>query len=355
MATINFATREIIAKVVYFGASRAGTTTAVRHLHQSLPSTPSRLHTFGPSASEQILYFEYMPGELPRFGGFDVRVQVYALPGGVRRRIHREEVLGGTDAVVFVADARRSRTQANVDALVQLEDLLDALGVQLQRIPAVLVVNRVDHEDARSEVEVGLDLNTYNFPVLSTVAKDGRGVIDAQTAVMDRVSLQLRANLAGEASGVQLQAVHDADAERDDDVVQRHIAAIAQKSSEFEPVRPSFDDLPSGRIVTVPFRVAEIEGLRPIHLVDHRFEGEHLVLDLVFETSTGTTSRAEVVLDQRQRNRPEALTTSVGHYLPDRNTAVDERDLPGWAYGAIGILGGAIIGLLLGYVTGLIN
>lgn len=350
MATINFATREITAKVVYFGADKAGTTTAVRHLHSRLPSAPSRLHRFGPSADAQILYFEYQPGALPRFGGFDLRVQVYALPGAVRRREHREEVLRGLDGVVFVADARRQRTQANVDALLQLDDMLEQHQVELARLPVVIVVNHIDDPEARSEAAVSIDLNTYAFPVLSAVASDGRGVLEGQAALLDRLSLQLRANLAGELSGLRLEAVHDPDTERDDEVVKRHIAAIAQRSTELEAVRPGWDDLPPVE-VSLPLWATELESLRPTQVIAHSLDSDRVVLDLLFEDPESIPTRVQLTLDPRKRRHSSSAPGDrVGRYLPDSDSST-ERDLPPVAYGVLGVAGGVIAGLLTGYLA----
>ncbi len=357
MATINFATRQITAKVVYFGAPSAGTSTTVRWLHQALPNQDlSRLHSFGTEEDgEQVLYFEYVAGEAQPLGGMELRVQLYALPGGIEGPIHRGEILKGADMIVFVADARE--TTANVDALVGLEDTLAKGARQLDAVPVILQINHVDDEDARPREALEADLNPYGFPTVETVARSGRGIDEAHSLVVKGLVEDIRMGLAGDSSNVLLEALHDPDVERDDEVVQRHIAAIAQRRLQVEAERPDLQHLPSGEVIAVPYQPETLRGARPISVLDHTIDEDEVCISLALETAGGQAIRLEVRLENRPLSTGTAHTAgsspSVRDYLDEGHLGA--RDLPPWLYGAIGVAGGTFLSVLLGYVAGLFD
>jgi hypothetical protein len=125
------------------------------------------------------------------------------------------------------------------------------------------------------------------------------------------------------------------------------------KSSEIEAVKPTWDDLASIQ-VAVPVHATELEDLTPSHIVEHHFDGPRLHLDLVYEGPNGTPTRVALVLDPTApRPAVPTSTDGVGQYLPDTDTP-EVIDLPPWGYGVIGVCGGAVMGLLLSYVSGLL-
>ncbi len=165
MATINFAAREITPKIVYFGASGAGCNTNVERLWSLLKGKKkSPLHRFGPKEpQERSWYFDVVPLRDPPVEGFQLCWRIYSLPGGIEDSAHREEVISGVDAVVFVADARPDRNQANIDHMLQLEALLTRIGLELSVMPVVLQVNHTDAPDDVSNwtdavIEIDADL-----------------------------------------------------------------------------------------------------------------------------------------------------------------------------------------------------
>lgn len=385
MATINFATREISAKIVYIGASGAGSNTNVRRLYETLEAEQtSRLHMFGPDDSdERSWFFQYLRPHGPHVASFAMRCQVYSLPGGLVLDAHREEVLGGADALVFVADARPDRQQANLDALIALEEQLAAQGMELSAAAVVVQVNHTDHDDALPPERVGAEINPFGFPQLAAVARDGEGVGTTHAEVVAAIEDRLRDHLGGNDAVLQLVAVHDPETPTDDDIVAGHVQAIqerseAQASAAVDALSErQIEHLPEGPIVEVPFQPREFVGSQPSRVLDVTVDRDEVSVDLVMERMGGGTPRRLLV---RLVNRPTdtpALARSapvvqhaptgpqaedrVFDYLPesveithpgDRSGDDDSDDMPPLAYGLLGLSGGIVIGGLLAYLVG---
>jgi len=373
MATINFAIREISAKLVYFGATDAGSNTNVRRLYEVLPAREkSRLHKFGPSDTEErSWYFDYVPGDDTNVEGFSLRLQVYSLPGGLMLDAHRKQVLEELDGVVFVADARAARGQANLDSLLHLEAALNEQQLELRAAPVVLQVNHVDAETARDAQDVVFDLNPYGFPVLRAVARENRGVLEAQREIREMVTQRIRDNLTGAGAQVRLTAVHRPRRTTDMDIIQQHIEAIQTLASGVPDISNEANaivELAPGPSVEVPFQPRDFLGSHPTKLLSSHIQGDRIILDVVMKRmSSDDARRLEVVLVNRPTDTPpmersdapslapaslQSDTGSIGDYLPatvelERPPA---RDLPGWAYGIMGVLGGVVIGALMGYL-----
>ena len=120
MAVINFARKEIEAKVVYYGPAFSGKTTNVKVLHEKMPG-PQRgeLHALSTEA-DRTLFFDYVPIQIGQIGGFSTRFKLFTVPGQVVYQQTRRVVLQGADAVVFVADSSPDRADANLDSLVEI-------------------------------------------------------------------------------------------------------------------------------------------------------------------------------------------------------------------------------------------
>ena len=377
MATINFSTREITAKIVYFGASGAGCNTNVERLWNLVKGQKkSPLHRFGPRGEEErSWYFDYIPLRDPPVEGFHLVWRIYSLPGGIDVDAHREEVVGNVDAVVFVADARSDRSQSNLDHMLELEAMLTRIGLELSAIPVVIQVNHADAGDARGTDQVVFDLNPYGFPVVEAVAKEGTGVEETHAEIAASVVARVRDTLAGEDT-IPLTAVH-ADALTDTDVIRQHVENI-QHRSEAGPQTAMDDEVATedaglldGPTVELAFQPKEFVGSHPVRVHTAVVTGEGVLVVVEMRRMGGGDSRPLAVL---LRNRPvdtDVLTPhspvavagpsssseSVFDYLPDQEE-VDRmsrrgRDLPGMWYGVLGVTGGAIIGLLLAYLFGM--
>jgi signal recognition particle receptor subunit beta len=226
MAVINFARREIEAKVVYYGPALSGKTTNVQVLHGLVPDGQrGDLHTMA-TAEERTLFFDYVPVQLGQIAGFHAKFKLFTVPGQVFYKETRRVVLQGADAVVFVADSGPDRGDANIDALIDLEENLRSHGLDLASIPLVIQVNKRDLPDARTVEDIQADLNPFGVPMIEAVAFEGRGVMETLRAVTDLAAQRIRDNLAGRETAVQLTAVDRAEAESDQKVIREHLEKI---------------------------------------------------------------------------------------------------------------------------------
>ncbi len=226
MAVINFARREIEAKVVYYGPAFSGKTTNVQVLHQQVPAGQrGDLHTMA-TAEERTLFFDFVPVQLGQIAGFNAKFKLFTVPGQVFYKETRKVLLQGADAVVFVADSADDRGDANVDALIDLEENLRSHGLDLASIPLVIQLNKRDLPNARSVQDIAADLNPFGVPMIEATAFEGKGVMETLRAVTDLAAQRIRDNLAGRETAVALTAVDNAHAESDQKVIRDHLEKI---------------------------------------------------------------------------------------------------------------------------------
>lgn len=375
MAILNFAHREITAKIVYFGAPSAGSSTNVRTLHEIVPAREkTAIHSFGPEGEkERIWFFSYVPESGRLMRGFDLRWQVYAVPGGIVDNGHRREVLGGTDAVVFVADARRDRDQTNLDSLLDLERLLRDDGLDMAAIPMVIQVNHTDATDARPPESVVFDLNPYGFPVIDAVARDHKGVLEAHERVTAVTVTRIRESLSGKETSLPLVAVHEPRRETDEDIVARHLAGIQEANREearsVEVAPDRWAEMQVAGEIEVSYQPADFAGTRPRQILAAIIEGDTVSLDLLMDKEGGTPRRLKVTLLNRPMSSPAGTrptasshtvtpggsrTPGVLETVPDRielsPIPPSNNDLPPLFYGVAGLASGVLIGLLIGVI-----
>ncbi len=378
MATINFATREITTKIVYFGATGAGSNTNVQRLYELVDGhDKSNLHKFGPlGVDERSWYFDYVPGGPHTINGFRLCYRIYSLPGRLELRAHREEVISSTDALVFVSDARPERNASNLDSMLGLEELLATTGIELANLPVVLQVNHVDHPKARLDDAVAYDLNPYGWTVVSACARDGRGVLATHEEVSEIVTRRIHDNLAGKEAAITIVAVHQPERESDVDVIRAHIDAISAKSASTPPelVAEHSGSVQGGTeayVIELPFQPRELLGCSPTEVLSTQVEVDRVVVELRMTPMRGTEDkRLTVILENRPTDTPpvprhqpsEARTEPpvegrVFDYLPatvDLEAPDPAADLPPLWYGVMGVSGGVVIGLLLGYLVGVV-
>src|SRR4029078_5196120 len=144
MAFVNFATREITAKIVYYGPGLGGKTTSLQFIHNNLaPENKGKMISLA-TAEDRTIYFAFLPLNLGKIQDFAVRVQLYTVPGQVRYNATRKLVLRGADGLVFVVDAQKHKKLANVESFTNLEENLREHGKDLHELPHAIQVNKMD-------------------------------------------------------------------------------------------------------------------------------------------------------------------------------------------------------------------
>jgi len=192
MTFINYASREINCKIVYYGPGLCGKTTNLQHIYDSTsPAAKGKLISLA-TETDRTLFFDFMPLELGTVRGFKTRFHLYTVPGQVYYDASRKLILKGVDGVVFVADSQEERMDANVESLENLQDNLKTQGYDLMQLPYVLQLNKRDLPSAMPVQDRTAELLKKDEPVFEAIASDGTGVFDTLKAVAKQVLTELR-------------------------------------------------------------------------------------------------------------------------------------------------------------------
>jgi mutual gliding-motility protein MglA len=192
MTFINYASREINCKIVYYGPGLCGKTTNLQHIFESTaPQARGKLISLA-TETDRTLFFDFMPLELGTVRGFKTRFHLYTVPGQVFYDASRKLILKGVDGVVFVADSQEERMDANVESLYNLEENLQTQGYDLMKLPYVLQLNKRDLPNIIPADELAAELRRKEEPVVEAVAASGAGVFDTLKAVAKQVLTELR-------------------------------------------------------------------------------------------------------------------------------------------------------------------
>lgn len=177
MSSINFATREISCKVVYYGPGLSGKTTNLQVIHQKMPQDKRTDMVSLATEGDRTLYFDFLPLNLGDIKGFKTRFQLYTVPGQVYYNSTRKLVLRGVDGIVFVADSQKSRQAENLESLQNLRQNLQDYGMDLDELPFVIQYNKRDMDNVFTLDEMNAQLNQRNVPFFPATAHNGKGVV----------------------------------------------------------------------------------------------------------------------------------------------------------------------------------
>jgi signal recognition particle receptor subunit beta len=184
MSMINYASREINCKLVYYGPGLGGKTTNLEYIYGKInPETRGKLISLA-TEQERTLFFDFLPVDLGSIRGFKTRFHLYTVPGQVYYNASRRLILKGVDGIVFVADSQAERMDANIAAVENLYENLADYGYDPQQVPIALQYNKRDLPNAVPVEEMRTHLNPSNqLPEFLAVAVQGRGVFDTLRAV----------------------------------------------------------------------------------------------------------------------------------------------------------------------------
>ncbi len=192
MVLFNYAVKEITAKVVFYGPGLCGKTTNLQYIHSKMnPNTRGKLLSLA-TETDRTLFFDFLPVQLGKIRGFNVRFQLYTVPGQVYYNATRRLVLKGADAVVFVADSQKEMADKNVESLENLSENLLANGLDPETIPLVIQYNKRDLTNVMEVEELDHMLNRRNVPTHMAVAVTGEGVLETFKLVTRELMQSLR-------------------------------------------------------------------------------------------------------------------------------------------------------------------
>ena len=159
MSMINYASREINCKIVYYGPGLGGKTTNLEHVYKKVsPNTRGKLISLA-TETERTLFFDFLPVDLGTIRGFKTRFHLYTVPGQVYYNASRKLILKGVDGIVFVADSQIDRMEANQESMQNLYDNMTEYGYDLTRMPFVVQYNKRDLPNAARIAELQAALN----------------------------------------------------------------------------------------------------------------------------------------------------------------------------------------------------
>ncbi len=178
MSLINYATKEITLKIVYYGPALSGKTTNLQNLHSILdPAHTGKLISLA-TETDRTLFFDFLPIELGKIRDFSVRFQVYTVPGQIRYNATRKLVLKGADAVIFVADSQKELLEDNLESYTNMRENLIANNINPNDIPVVMQYNKRDLKNIMTTDELDHYLNKNGYDFLESVATKGTGVYE---------------------------------------------------------------------------------------------------------------------------------------------------------------------------------
>ncbi len=191
MTFINYASREINCKIVYYGPGLCGKTTNLQYIYDKTnPNAKGKLISLA-TETDRTLFFDFLPLELGTVRGFKTRFHLYTVPGQVFYDASRKLILKGVDGVIFVADSQLERMDANTEAIENLVVNLKGQGYDLNNIPYVLQLNKRDLPNVAPVDEMKRLLMRRTEPVYEAVAPKGIGVFETLKGVAKLVLSEL--------------------------------------------------------------------------------------------------------------------------------------------------------------------
>jgi len=191
MTFINYASREINCKIVYYGPGLCGKTTNLQYIYDKTnPGAKGKLISLA-TETDRTLFFDFLPLELGTVRGFKTRFHLYTVPGQVFYDASRKLILKGVDGVIFVADSQVERMDANIEAVENLVVNLKSQGYDLNAIPYVLQLNKRDLPNVVSVEDMTAQLKRKDEPIIEAVAYKGTGVFETLKAVAKLVLSEL--------------------------------------------------------------------------------------------------------------------------------------------------------------------
>ena len=195
MSLVNYATREITCKIVYYGPGRSGKTTNLHYIYGQVPEDRKGKMVSLATQTDRTLFFDFLPLDLGQISGFSTKFQLYTVPGQVYYQTTRKLVLQGADGIVFVADSQARQLQENIESMQDLHANMTEQGMDARQVPLVIQYNKQDLPSDLILTLPELDdaLNFWNVPRHAADALHGHGVFETLRGISELVLKKLSA------------------------------------------------------------------------------------------------------------------------------------------------------------------
>lgn len=195
MSFVNYQTKEINCKIVYYGPGLGGKTTNIQYIYQKTTAGNKGEMVTLNTENERTLFFDFLPLDLGEIRGFKTRFHLYTVPGQVFYEASRKLILRGVDGIIFVADSQVERLEDNIESFKSLKENLDELGYDINTIPLVMQWNKRDLPNVMPTNELHERLNKLNKPSFESIANKGNGVFESLKAISKLVLLNIKGGL----------------------------------------------------------------------------------------------------------------------------------------------------------------
>lgn len=195
MSFVNYVTKEVNCKIVYYGPGLGGKTTNIQYVYQKTSGDNKGNIISLNTENERTLFFDFLPLDLGEIRGFKTRFHLYTVPGQVFYEASRKLILRGVDGIVFVADSQVERMEANIESLKSLEKNLLEQGYDIEKVPLVMQWNKRDLPNITSVKDLHDALNKWKVPEFEAMAFKGAGVFDTLKTISKLVLMNLKGGL----------------------------------------------------------------------------------------------------------------------------------------------------------------
>jgi signal recognition particle receptor subunit beta len=206
VSLVNYATREITCKIVYYGPGRSGKTTNLHYIYGQVPDDRKGRMVSLATQTDRTLFFDFLPLDLGSISGFTTKFQLYTVPGQVYYQATRKLVLQGADGVVFVADSQARQLEENIESFQDLHANLAEQGIDARTVPLVLQYNKQDlpRDLILTTAELSDAINFRGVPEFPADALHGPGVFETLRSIAEVVLKRLSAGTsAGAVAGAR--------------------------------------------------------------------------------------------------------------------------------------------------------
>ena len=345
MVLFNYSTKEITAKIVYYGPGLCGKTTNLQFVYENLPQTINKGKMLSlATKTDRTLFFDFLPIDLGTIRGMRTRLQLYTVPGQVFYNTTRKLVLKGADGVVFVADSQRRMIEANVESFKNLEENLAEHDMKLAEMPIIVQFNKRDLPDVAGIEELNAAINRFNAPIYEAVATTGIGVHETLKAITRLVLNALKERYVEKSShrpsaGAAAVAAQAAQNMAQAANVTKQTAAAAPATPRPAPMHtaPAAPPMATiGRVEAFGEETADLVELDPLEAIEESGDpgavphaappaalDDALELDLVEES--GDALLEEPILDLEME--PEIAAAPSGRFAAAAPAAAEAFDL----------------------------
>ena len=195
MSFLNYSTKEINFKFVYYGPGLSGKTTNIKTIYNKVKQENKGKLVSLATETERTLFFDFFPLDLGTIKGYKVKFHLYTVPGQIYYSSSRKLIMKGVDGVVFVADSQRERFEANIESLQDMFENLKEYNLDFSTLPYVLQLNKRDLPSIMPANEMIASLRKKDEPVIEAVSIQGDGVIETLKNISKLVMANVKQRL----------------------------------------------------------------------------------------------------------------------------------------------------------------